>query len=316
LFSIILPIYDPHDRFVTSGAVQAALARLGTLRGHYELIIVNNNEPNSSPILTSYLRQLKIPRTSLIVVEAGSNAGTARGFNLGMERASAESKYLVFMSHDADVVDPDLLLRIDTAMNAHPHVGVAHPMSVYEDAEPFNWSRLYSAATFRNVIRKRVSVEEAEVSEADLRDILRGVSQQRGVRTKLLRHVPLTFAVIRREVVRRIGGFDEGCRLGCGENNDFCYRTLQAGFTIGRINSAFVNHRRYYFRCLVGAEHPEGISPLAINQANEWWHTKYGRPYIEVYYRFLLGAYLFTLVSPLFYARRVAGSMLRALGKR
>jgi hypothetical protein len=86
-----------------------------------------------------------------------------------------------------------------------------------------------------------------------------------------------------------------------------------AGYTVGRMNNVFVNHRRYYFRCLVASGRPEANSDAALKQSNEWWYKKYGRPYIEVYYRFLLGPRLFTLVSPVFAARRIAGGIKRSL---
>jgi len=313
MFSIIVPIFDLFDRLVPSGAIQYALEKVLTLEEDFELIAVNNNPTNSCPQLTQYLRSLKKCHPEKVkLVEPDMNLGTARGFNAGLRVAQPNSEYLVFMSSDADIVDPKMLGKIYHILVDEPHVGIAHPISVYEDGEEYNFSSKYSSKAFVRMIRRQCSLKSTEISHAELQRILDVVSRRNGIKAPLP-SFPLTFAVIKRRLINQIGSFDEGVELGCGEDNDLAYRTLLAGFLVARLDGVFVNHRRFLFHNLCARETNSLPHPEAIKQSRDWWKRKWGRPYIELYTRWRFGSFLFTIMLPYFWLRRFASFIKRML---
>jgi GT2 family glycosyltransferase len=316
MFSIIVPILDPFDRFVKAGAIQSTLGKALALESDFELIVVNNNPINVCPELTKYLQSLARSHSGKVkVLEPGLNLGTARGFNAGVRMAKADSRYLVFMSSDTDIVDPLMLKKIQRTMNNDPHIGIAHPVSVYEDMNVFNFSSRYSVQTFHRMIRQKQSPESADIPVSELQNILEKISGRSGIKSPFP-CTPLTFAVYRREAIDHVGLFDEGVEFGCYEVADLGLRTLFGGYSVVRLNDVFVNHRRMYIRSLVVEGTPEsGTLPHseAIKQSRAWWDRKWGKPYAEVYAKWRYGSFLFALMFPYFWARRIGGLLKRVL---
>ncbi len=317
MFSIIVPVLDPFDRLVSAGAIQGALSKALALDGDFDVIIVNNNPTVLCPQLTRYLRSLTETNPDKIkIVEPNINIGTARGFNAGLRVANSSTPYLVFMSSDADIVDTLMLRKIQEIMDSNPRVGIAHPISVYEDLDIFNFSSKYGSKRLYRMIRDRYSVDSAEISHAEMEQILKKVSLCHGIKTPVPM-TPLTFAIYRREMIDRIGSFDEGVELGCHETDDLGYRALLQGYGIARLNTVFVNHRRLYIRNLVVAGTPESERlphAEALRQSTLWWNNKWGRPYVELYARWRWGRSLFAVMLPYFWLRRFGLSLKRALG--
>ena len=315
MFSIIVPVLDPFDRLVQAGAVQCALSKALSMSGNFELIIVNNNQLISCGNLTQYLRSLADTYPNRIkLVEPNLNLGTSRGFNAGLRVAKAESRYLVFMSTDADIVDPLMLEKIQRKMDSEPTIGIAHPYSVFEDMDVFNVSSKYNSRAFRSMIRISPASEPDDISEEEIRKIIYSVSCQKGIRSPLPA-TPLTFAVYKREMINRIGSFDEGVEFGCYENLDLGIRALHSGYQVVRLNDIFVNHRRLHIRNLiVGGTKESKTLPHSdvIGQAQVWWDKKWGRPYREIYGRWRYGKYWFSLMLPYYIFRRKAGSLKKS----
>lgn len=300
MFSIVMPVYDPFDRFVPTGALQYAVERVAALEGDFELIIVNNNPIERSPHLCGYLRTLP-PRIK--IVEAGKNLGTSGGFNAGLSKADSTSAYVVFMSADAELVDKGMLKRIEFALSEAPKIGIAHPVSVFEDNGEYNFSSEYQTGVH---FQRLLANEKAELTGDKLRDVAQAVLSRSGI-LHPVSSFPLTFAVIRREIINSVGTFDEGVELVCHENNDLAYRTLRAGFGVGRLNGVFVNHRRALFSRLTRPDVDKPAMPhvAGLRQSTEWWNKKWGRPYDELYFEWRHGRFLLGLAKPYFMSKRM-----------
>ena len=99
MFSIIMPLLDPFDRLVPVSALQHSLKKVFALEGYFELILVNDNDIQSCPQLTNYLRTFtRLKNETVKVVEANENLGTARGFNAGLRVMKPDSQQFGFMS--------------------------------------------------------------------------------------------------------------------------------------------------------------------------------------------------------------------------
>ena len=277
--------------------------------GEYELIIVNNNPIDSHPRITEYLRTLRASRSEIVkIVEPNQNLGTARGFNAGLRIARSDTPYLVYMSQDAEIFDPLMLHKIDQLMVADCRMGIVHPTSVYEDNDVYNFSASYGIKAFLQMIQYNPPATSTDITDTELHRIFSTVSQRKGILAPLP-SFPLTFAVIKRELVERIGSFDDGAGLACHENNDLAYRALLSGYIVGRLNGIFINHRRFIFRNLVlenESDRYELPHSKAIKQSAVWWKKKWGRPYIELYFKWRFGPLLFITMLPYFWIRRIA----------
>ncbi len=315
LFSIIVPIFDPFDRSVALGAVQRTLSRALRLNGSFELVVVNNNPIRACPHLTEWLRLARDSFAGIArLVETDENLGTAGGFNAGLRVANSESSYVVFMSQDCDIVDQGTLQRAELVLEEDPRIGIGHPYSVYEDAKAFNVSRKYNLSAFRRSVRCGTPISSADIPDYEVQQILKVVARRRSATPT--RSFPLTFAVLRRELLERVGSFDEGVQIGCSENDDLAYRARLGGFEVSRLDGVFVNHRRLLFRHIcVGGTPLAAAAPHqdALEQSGEWWRRKWGRPYVELYAQLRLGPTLFGALAPYFVLRRFAGRIRRGL---
>jgi GT2 family glycosyltransferase len=319
MFSIILPLLDPFDRFMAAGAVQHLVGNTLALTGDFELIVVNNNKTAACPQLTTYLRSLKESLPGKIkIVEADRNLGTARGFNAGLTVADRRGRYLVFMSSDADIVDPRMLEKIRSLMDANPQIGIAHPLSVFEDLGAYNFSKRYGSRVFCGKIRRPGTPDDHEIPEAEMDRISHALSTRSGF-TSPLPCTPLTFAVFRRDMIEKIGPFDDGVEFGCYEIYDLCLRALLHGYDVARLNGIFVNHRRLYIRNLVvgGTRESNNLPHLdIIQQSYAWWMKKWGKPPLEIYARWRWGLLSGVFLWPYFRMRHYGGSIKRALVNR
>ena len=326
MFSIIVPVFDPFDRFVSFGAIKRTLGKVFTLEGNYELIVVNNNPIGISPHLTQYLIALVNSHPEKMkIVEPNTNLGTAQGFNAGLRVAQSDSQYLVFMSSDTDIVDKEMLKKIQQALESNPRVGIAHPFSVYEDSNEYNFSSKYNHKAFVQMIQQKLSSESAEIPDNEIQRILKDVSVREGIKAPLPT-MPLTFAVITRKLIEHIGSFDEGVQMGCHENNDLSYRALLSGYTVARLNNVFVNHLRLLFHNLGASGAQQCYASYAmphlepLKQSTVWWNKKWGKPYIELYTRWRWGLFVYIIMLPYFWLRRLGifinGTLSKIIGKQ
>ncbi len=311
MWTIVLVVNDPLDRFTASGAISRCLSSIERLCGDYELVVVNNNGVAHVPALTEMLRGIRKP--AVTIAEPNANLGTSGGFNLGLRSSNSKSDYVAFMSGDAEIIDCQMLQRLELTFERFSHVGVLHPISIYEDSTPYNLSRQFHSRHYFSKIRHHGAVDSEEtihqVSEALLR--ARSLTP---IFSGRLPSFPLTFAAIKRSTIHSIGEFDEGVKGGCCENDDFAFRCLQSGLSVGRANNTCVYHHRYLFYRLT---HPEGIADLphaaVVNQAQEWWLQKWGVPYSELYFDWRWGKTVSLLAKPYFACRSVAGKLKREM---
>ncbi len=312
MYSIIVPVYDPLDLYVPAEVLPRMVANVLSLEGDFELILVNNSPSDAGQRTTEYLRTLPSQHPSVVkLVEMSGNRGTARGFNAGLAVARADSRYLVFMSTDAQVVDNQVLSKIRAVMDGDPRIGILHPISVFEDSDPYNYSSRFGSRRYVSYLLGRSGIRP-ELTDREARELCDAVSRRPTSLKRSLPTFPLTFAVIRREMIERIGSFDNGIERGCHENNDLAYRALLSGFDVVRLDNAFINHRRLLFHTLTVDPSKRATRPHAeaIIQSAAWWNEKWERPYDELYARWRVGPIVFPLLKPYFWAKRIVSRLV------
>ncbi|MCL5103756.1 MAG: glycosyltransferase [Armatimonadetes bacterium] len=285
-FSIILVVYDPWDRFIHPKALPEALAGLDRIEGNFELVLVNNHDPSKCPSTTEFLRKTatKRPRTKL--VELTKNIGCSGGFNRGFEASDPDTEAIVCMSCDTLTVDPKALTRIADVFTKYPRIGLAHPVSIYEDGPHCNYSHNWSMAHFQERVKgldyAQVDENCTEAGPELIEEMVADVTARPCKPIYPVTTLPLTFLAIRRSLYESLGGFDERFVAGY-ENNDFSLRALQAGYCSSVVNNAFVLHRRILFRQLGQAGVGQELLISTVADGGRYWNEKWGREFIDLF---------------------------------
>ena len=179
----------------------------------YELIFIDNGSTDGT---IEYLNTIENAR----IIVNGQNLGFAKGNNQGLEIAKGD--YIVFMNNDVIVTDKWLSRMIDHAQS-DPQTGMVGPLT------------------------NRISgVQEIDVNYGDdmakMQEFaIQYTSGYIGKEKETTRLVAFC-VLVKKEVIDKIGGFDERFLLGNFEDDDLCIRTKKAGFRLVMAHDSFVHH--------------------------------------------------------------------------
>jgi len=216
----------------------------------YSLVIIDNGSDEETRAYLDGLRGLGKPRVELI--KNNTNLGFIKAVNRGI--ALSKAAYICVLNNDTIVTKGWLKTMIDVA-DSEGDIGVVNPSSNNlgqrpEKGEPIE---LYADRL------KRSSSGFVELGSA------------------------IGFCMlIKREVIERIGYFDEIYGMGNFEDTDFSRRAIREGYRCVRACAAYVYHReRSSFKRLKGFD--EGF-----RRNREIYEFRWGRPKRVAY---LLDAY-------------------------
>ena len=226
-FSIIVPVFNRPDE------VAELLESLMQVPFHdYELIIVEDG--SSVPceaVVKAYAEKLPVQ------YYAKPNSGPGQSRNYGAERA--KGKYLLIW--DSDILVPQGYFEaIETFLKTNPVDAFGGPDRAHESFTDVQKAINYSMTSFFTT---------------------GGI---RGGKKKLDKFFPRSFNMgIRREVYEQLGGFRA---MRFGEDVDFSYRIVEAGYKTALIPDAFVYHkRRTDFRKFFRQVHNSGIARINLS---------------------------------------------------
>lgn len=213
------------------GRLRSTASQIAAVNG--EWWIVDNQSPDDSVKLISAALE-NIPNAHLIV--ADRNGGFGYGNNMVINQVisgSLDAEYIYFLNPDASP-EPGSLPAMIAYLDQHKDVGVLGSGLLNEDGThtdsmfrfPSFWSEVESSSSFgpvsRLLSRHRQSLGELEA--AGPVDWVAGTS-----------------FMVRAEVFRTVGGFDEDFFL-YWEEVELCHRIKKAGFAIHALPSAKVVH--------------------------------------------------------------------------
>ena len=197
----------------------------------FEVVVVDNHsEPeNFEPVVSCFEKY-----TPFRVVRLLKNTGFSAGCNAGVAVSSGD--YLLFLNPDC-ICLADLFEKLAEVLNNNPQAGIVGGMLLGEDckeqgggrrAEPSIWRAFTRASGLWRVWRRgdyhldhqKTSKEPVEV------DAVSGAC-----------------LMIRREVFKEIGGFDEGYFLHC-EDLDLCLTAKRRGWQVFSCPDARVFHSK------------------------------------------------------------------------
>lgn len=198
-----------------------------------EVIVVDNgsNEPTRS-----YLQSL----SEIHIVENSENRGFPSAVNQGITVARGSQ---VLVLHNDTVVTEGWLTRMLGLLSSSPDIGLVGPSSNAADG-------------FQKVPETHAVIE-------DLDSFARRWAQTHAGRAGETDFLSSFCLLIRRDLIDRIGLFDERFRIGGYEDRDYCVRATQDGYRILIAWDAYVHH--------AGSEtfRARGLDPAMVLRDNE-----------------------------------------------
>ena len=234
-YSIIVPVYNRPDE------VDELLESLSsqTLKDFEVVIVEDGSQKPCKDVCDKYADILDLH------YYAKENSGPGQSRNYGVERAKGE--YVIVL--DSDVVLPDGYLA---AVNAQLHSSFLIPQSSFCEA----WGGPDAAHPSFTPVQKAISYSMTSFFTTG------GI---RGGKAKLDKFYPRSFNMgIRRDVYQQLGGFS---KMRFGEDIDFSYRIVEAGYTPRLFPDAWVWHkRRTDFRKFFRQVYNSGIARINLEK--------------------------------------------------
>ena len=203
-YSIIIPVFNRPDE------VDELLESLcqQTVKDFEVLIVEDGSQRDCKAVIGKYTDRLDIK----YFMKANSGPGQSR--NYGAERAQGD--YLIIL--DSDVVLPDDYLQaVNQELTQNPTAAFGGPDASHPSFTPVQKAISYSMTSFFTT---------------------GGI---RGGKAKLDKFYPRSFNMgIRRDVYQELGGFT---KMRFGEDIDFSYRIVEAGYQPRLFQEAWVWHK-------------------------------------------------------------------------
>jgi GT2 family glycosyltransferase len=214
------------------------------------VVVLNFNKKEELLRCLSSLKQSDIESREVIVVDNGSSDGSAQavrdafpefhlvqsdenlgapaGRNLGLKyvRKNMDCGYVLFLDNDA-AVDARCIVELSTAMGSDPAAGIACPKTYQVPGSPVLFStgirvNFFSASVFD------IGSGQVDVGQFDRPGYVDACG---------------SFAfLVRREILDRVGDFDESFNPYGWEDVDLCLRAGRAGFKVLYVPTAVAYH--------------------------------------------------------------------------
>jgi GT2 family glycosyltransferase len=229
-------------------------------------------------------------------IRSPENVGLARANNIPLAQLTGE--YTLILNPDT-IPTPELLRALAGYLDAHPDVGVVGPLSLYGDGTPHSsfhhrWTPLH-ILLWSTIPRRWTSWWYDRPA-------------------RLLREQDVMFVsgaclLIRTEIFKRIGGYDDAYFLAVEDAADLCRRAAATGSRVVHYPTATIVH--------YGARSSEnaGVKPTSLLKARQG-HLHYARKWYGTSGEALVFAWLqltsvvkiaaLLVTAPLAFARRMA----------
>ena len=215
----------------------------------YEIIVVDNASQDATP---DFLKQTAAVQPRLRWFGNRSNLGYAAANNLGL--AAAQGDCLVLLNSDTIVTDQSIA-KLASFVCTNPDVGLAGPVTNFAGNE------------------QRIFTDTGEVASI----LAQGLVWTANSRGDLFDTERLGFfcVAMRRNHFERIGPLDETFGLGFFEDDDYCIRSIKAGFRLVCLEDVFVFHRGSQSF----SQHPPAEVKALMKKNQRALERKHGRIY-------------------------------------
>lgn len=192
----------------------------------YELILVDNGSSDgTTDFLESFLSS-RLPRNRWSLMQNGKNLGFSKGCNQGI--LAGQGNHILLLNNDV-MVTPGWLERLLLTLTSGDRRGIVGPMS--------NRALLWQEVSFNDAARR-----DDQILLSELDDFSEALASKKKGSILSCQSLSGFCLLIKREVVECIGLLDESFPIGGGEDIDFCFRALKAGFEVILAEDTFVYH--------------------------------------------------------------------------
>lgn len=212
--SIIVLTWNALD--FTRKCAESLLAHTSSV---HELLFVDNG---SEPETIDYLKDLEDAHPQVRVILNGKNLGFAAGNNVGM--AEAKGEYVCLLNSDVVVTEGWLEALLAPAM-ADPKIAMVGPVTNSISGGQKLPSVPYNEDTLEGLTEFAARRRQTEAGKKQTALMIVGFCM-----------------LIKKDLIARIGGLDEGFGQGNYEDTDYCLRALLAGFNSVVVFDSFVHH--------------------------------------------------------------------------
>lgn len=251
----------------------------------YETIVVDNDSKDGSADMVA----AEFP--DAVLIRAGGNLGFAAANNKGF--AVAKGRYVVLLNSDA-FLKPGVLPLSVHKMDADPRIGIGGARLVGRDG---SWQP--SGRLFPSLVNDFLTISGLSARRPHSRFFGRfdrtWASQDEAAEVDW---VPGAYSIIRREVLEKVGFFDEVFFLYY-EEVDLCRRTKAAGYTVWYWPDVVVVH--------LGGESSKTLKRLSMSSSGSQltlWRMRAGLLYYRKHHGFA-GAWLAKTLESRWHAIRL-----------
>lgn len=236
--SIIIPTYNKKDLL---------LQCLDSIEAHtpfpYELIVVDDGSDDGTPEALQRRRRIR-------VAVHERNRGFAGAVNTGL--LMAKGKTVLILNNDV-IVTEHWLENMLTCLHSSPDIGAVGPVTNYIGGEQQIETQYSDLTSMREFAASRNRPDQAKWKDTE-----------RLVGFCLL---------LRRDVVQKIGFFDEGFRVGNYEDDDWSVRLRLLGWRLVIAGDSFIHH--------LGSETMRSLDGRILERIeqenNAYFHLKWGQ---------------------------------------
>ncbi len=197
---------------------------------HHRIVIVNDCSDDET---TSYLRTFAADKERVALLENEENLGYTRSANRGL--AAGAAGFRILLNSDTIVCRNWALKMLDVATRSDT-IGIVGALSNAAGAQSIPYIKGRGNNTAINVLPNGLSLPDLDLAceEWSFAD--------------LFPRVPLVHGFcfgVKKELIDSIGLFDDrNFKRFYGEENDYCFRALAAGFELAIATNTFVFHRK------------------------------------------------------------------------
>jgi len=213
------------------------------------IIVLNYNRKDDTLDCLESLYRMDYPNFRVVMVDNGSNDGTAlavmdvyqhayvienkknlmfsEGNNVGIRAALAEGADYVMLLNNDTVVAPDMLTKMMAAVQAHPEAGMAAPLIYYYQPKDRIWYaggvvKLWQGLTAHRGIREK---DTGQYRDVEYTDYVTGCAM-----------------LLTRECLEKVGLLDPAYYI-YGEDADLSMRARLAGYRLLFVPAAKMWHK-------------------------------------------------------------------------